>query len=94
MFDITFTGTTVSGTTSVTLGSGEPSRVSAVTGQIEEFGDTLLLTFSWNDSGGDGVSNDYQGVAFFPDSTGRLVFLGETLDPGAGNPTLASLLSR
>lgn len=90
VFDLGFEGTAVSGTTSVQNAAGERSRENAIAGDIEEYGDALLLTFSWTDGGTPFV---YEGTAFFaPDGTGRLVFLGETNDERAGLPVLASLL--
>ena len=91
IFDVNFDGTTVTGSTSVETGAGEQTRLNPFEGTIAEYGDTLLLTFDWTDGA---VTNRYDGVAFFPDATGRLVFVGETLAADSGNPTLGSLLSR
>jgi len=91
VFEITFDGTSVSGSTSVETGAGESSFENPIAGSIAEYGDVLLLSFNW--SSGERLAQ-YDGVAFFTtDGTGRLVFLGETL-AGGDNPVIASLLAR
>lgn len=87
--EITFAGTTVTGRTVILSSTGEESFPNAISGSIAAVnGDVSTLTFTWN-------NNTYNGsIAFLPNSTTQLVFLGETTAAGAGNATIASLLTR
>jgi len=92
VFDVTFDGTTVTGSSSVDDNAGTQSRLSPISGVVSEYGDVLLLSFDWTDFD---VVRRYDGAVFFsPGNTGELVFLAETLAVPTGNPTLASLMSR
>ena len=91
VFDVTFDGTAVSGTTSIAAGDGSRTFEQPISGTIAEYGNVLLLNFNW---GADERLNLYRGVAFFrTDEPNRLVFLGET-DAESDNPTIASLLGQ
>lgn len=86
--EITFAGTSVSGRTVVLTPAGEESFANPIAGSIAEIGELSALTFTWN-----GMS--YNGSVFFmPGDAAQLVFLGETRTAGAGNPTIATLLTR
>lgn len=90
--EVTFDGTSVAGNTRLETNEGVESFENPIVGTIQEYGDVLRLSFNW----GTGERlNRYDGLAFFTlDGTGRLVFIGETLDPDTGNPVIASLLSQ
>lgn len=82
--DVTFSGTTVAGETRLEPGDFSP----AIAGSITEFGDTSLLTFTWN-------GNTYNGfVSFVPGSTSEILFVGETANEEADNRTIASRMAR
>ncbi len=87
--EITFSGTTVTGRTVIVSAAGEETFPNAIAGSIAAVnGDVSTLTFTWN-------NNTYNGsIAFLPNSTTQLVFLGETTAAGVGNATIASLLTR
>lgn len=87
--EITFAGTAVSGRTVILSSTGDETFPNAITGSIAAVNDDVsTLTFTWN-------NNTYNGsIAFLPNSTTQLVFLGETTAAGAGNATIASLLTR
>ncbi|MFK8075655.1 MAG: hypothetical protein AB8B84_03650 [Granulosicoccus sp.] len=87
--EITFSGTTVTGRTVVISSTGEETFPNQIDGSIAAVNDDVsTLTFTWN-------NNTYNGsIAFLPNSTTQLVFLGETTASGANNVTIASLLTR
>ena len=73
---MTFDGTSVTGSTFLTLADGTDTTPAPIAGGITEFGDAAIIEFTWN-----GVP-DYKGVVFFnPNGDGRLVFVGQ--NPGA-----------
>lgn len=88
--EITFNGASVTGGTRIETDNGAESFGQPINGTISEYGDVLLVSFNW---GSEGNLNQYDGIVFFTtDGTNRLVFLGETLAAGVGNPTISSLL--
>ena len=86
--EINFTGNVFSGRAVVLDSAGVEHFASPIEGSIAQLGTVSTITYTWN-----GLS--YSGSVFFlPESTTQLVFLGETRTSDAGNPTIATLLTR
>lgn len=86
--EINFAASTVTGRTVVLDAAGAENFANPIAGSISELGTVSTLNYTWN-----GLT--YNGSVFFlPGSTTQLVFLGETLTADAGNPTIATLLTR
>ena len=85
---LTFSGTSVTGSTAITAVDGTVGAPVLIEGGITDFGDGALIDFNWGDSAG------YSGVVFFtPAADGRLVFVGEN-QANADVPTISAVMNR